>query len=89
MRKLVVLVPKIVGMASMLGSSYIVYCLTGTERARQEKLKTTFHRFLLLLSLYDIVSSFGMFLSTWAVPADPPQGMEEVVKEKEDNTMIL
>ena len=72
------LAPKFVGAASIIGSTYIIYSLVGTGQ-RQEKMKTTFHRFLMILSVFDIISSFGFFLSTWAVPREPPEGMKEAV----------
>lgn len=76
--KLVASAAKVVGMASMLSSSYIIYSLVGTREDRPEKMKTTFHRFLVTLSAFDIVSSFGFFLSTWPIPEEAPEGMDEV-----------
>jgi hypothetical protein len=73
------IIPKFTGLASILGSSYIIYSLIGTSKARKEKLDTTFNRFLLILSFYDIISSSGAFLSTWTVPREPPEGMQEAV----------
>ena len=78
MRMAIAIVPKVVGLSSLTGSLYIMYSLMGSTIARKEKMTSTFHRFLVCLSLYDAVSSFGFFFSTWAAPRDPPEGMENV-----------
>ena len=40
---------------------------------------TLFDHLLLALCAYDITSSFGFFLSTWAVPKEQPEGMQEML----------
>lgn len=75
----VVLVGRWMGLASMLGSTYIILLIAGSAIDRSTKLQTTFYRFLLLLSIFDVISSFGYFLSTWMVPSEPPEGMDEAI----------
>ena len=73
---MVTVLPKITGILSMIGSSCIVYSILGTRRGRNHKLKTSFHRLLLALSLCDIISSFAYFLSFWPAPTQVPPGID-------------
>jgi len=59
--------PKVTAVLSLLGSAWIVYdlCLRDTKHV---KLKTTYHRLILSMSLIDILSSSWLFIGTWAVP---------------------
>ena len=59
--------PKVTAVLSLLGSAWIVYdlCLRDTKHL---KLKTTYHRLILSMSLIDILSSSWLFIGTWAVP---------------------
>lgn len=79
-QKQVILVGRWMGLASMLGSTYIILLIAGSAVDREAKLnKSSFYRFLLLLSIFDVISSFGYFLSTFMIPEEPPPGMEESI----------
>ena len=61
------LTPKVTGFLSLLGSAYIIYdCLVRCKH------RHTYHRLLVALSVFDIVMTTGLFLSTWPMPADTP-----------------
>ena len=77
-RKLLALVPMASGILSFLGSSYIVYSLVATKVGRKKKLRTTFHRLLLGLSVSDMISSFGTSLSQWVFPQQEFPGIDPV-----------
>ena len=73
LRKAIAIIPKFVGLFSLLGSCYIVHSLAGTASARRSNLgekpgRNTFNRFLLGLSIGDIVASLAFFMSTWMIP---------------------
>lgn len=72
-RELTMILPKFFALASLLGSGYIAVQLAGTAKARQVKLKDSFFRLLFGLSAFDMISSFGYFFTSWALPKDPPQ----------------
>ena len=67
-RKATMIVPKLFAMLSFVGSFLLVRELAGTRRARETKLKLSFFRILLLLSVFDMISSFGFFLTDWPIP---------------------
>ena len=69
-RKLTKLLPQITGLLSFVGSCYIVYSIVGTRRGRIIKLKSTFNRLLVGLSVCDIISSFAITMSHWAFPSE-------------------
>ena len=73
-RKIIALAPKIPALLSMIGSSYIIHSMIGTERLRNQKLKSTFNRLFLLLSITDIFSSLGLFFTTWMIPKETDEG---------------
>ena len=63
--KAMMLVPKITGGLSALGSSYIIYDILKAERKRQSQ----YHRIMVAMSLLEfLVSFFGHFLSSWPMP---------------------
>ena len=64
------IIPKITGGLSFLGSGGIAYQVL-SDRTKRGK---TFHRLVALMSLCDMVSSFGFFLSTWPIPHGVNQG---------------
>ena len=66
------LIYKFLGLASMLGSTYVIYSIVGKKYRSRENLKTTYNRLLIALSVADILSSFALFLSTWPIPKNPP-----------------
>ena len=68
---------RVVGLASLVGSLYIIHSLAGT-RARCEKnlrqqprsrTNVVFNRLFLGLSISDAVSSFMFFLASWMIPS--------------------
>ena len=66
------LIYKFMGLASMLGSTYVIWSIVGKKNRARENLKTTYNRLLIALSAADILSSFALFLSTWPIPKNPP-----------------
>jgi hypothetical protein len=76
-RKVVALIPKVPAFFSMMGSSYIVYSLVGTERSRDMHVRLTFDRLLLALSIADISSFFALFLSSWPNPKEADGGYKQ------------
>lgn len=73
-RKLIAYLPKPFAFLSMCGSLYIVYSIIGNKRNRERKLQQGFQRLLLMLSVGDVFSSFGLFLTTWAIPKETDGG---------------
>lgn len=59
-------IPHFTGALSVLGSLWIIVDIL---RARQKKLRTTYHRLLLGMSLSDVLGSVAMSLSTWPTPS--------------------
>ena len=76
LHKVTAIIPKIAGLLSMLGSSYIIYSIVGTRRGRVHKFKSTFNRLLVALSVFDLISSFANFLSHWMFPVDEFPGID-------------
>jgi len=65
------LAPKFAAPLSIAGSSYILYdCLLVVPRKRSGR--TTYHRLMTGLCLFDLIMSIGLFTSTWPMPADTP-----------------
>lgn len=65
-QKALVLIPKATGFLSMCGSLAIIIHILKSQKRR----RLVYHRLLLGMSCYDLVSSFFLFLSSWAVPSD-------------------
>ena len=79
-------VPKVSGLLSLLGSSYITYDIlfrsknnrrspatTSRKKVHQKYNKqSTFHRLLLALSISDVISSLGFILGSTMVPKEIP-----------------
>jgi hypothetical protein len=74
-RKAVALIPKITGLLSLLGSSYIIFDIAVRNRGNK-MFQTTFHRLLIGLSVADLFSSLAYFLSHWMFPAQVPLGTD-------------
>jgi hypothetical protein len=74
-RKAVALIPKITGLLSLLGSSYIIIDIVVRNRGNK-MFQTTFHRLLIGLSVADLFSSLAYFLSHWMFPAQVPVGTD-------------
>ena len=66
--KTLVLLPKITGAASCFFSGLIVWTVLRTEPSRRK----CYHRLLCGISLIDSVTSFWLFMSSWALPASSP-----------------
>lgn len=64
------LLPVLSGTLSVLGSSAIVYAILVD---RKKKLKQTYHRLLLGMSLMDIIQSVAFTLTTLMVPSEVPE----------------
>ena len=62
--------PKVSGLLSSIGSSYICIDLWCVPEERQKLKKSTYHRIVFILSFWDIINSFVMFLSTWPIPKE-------------------
>ena len=77
-KKATAIAPKTTGLLSMIGSTFIVYSLIGTRLDRKFRLRSTFNRLLLALSICDIMSSFANFLSHWAFPTTPHAGIDPI-----------
>ena len=59
------------GLASLLGSLYIIHSLAGSAAERRKNLRgngKTFNRLLLALSISDMIASLMYFIGTWAIP---------------------
>lgn len=69
-QKVLTYTPVVTGPLSVFGSSFVVYDILADRR---NKLKKTYHRILLGLSIMDSISSAGIVaFSSWAVPKDTP-----------------
>ena len=63
--KTIVLLPKVPGALSALGSGYIIYDTMKEERKR----KSPYHRIMAAMSVLEfLVSFFGAFMSSWPMP---------------------
>lgn len=65
---LVICVMKMSSIASIVGSSFIVYQIL--KKNRSEHLGKFYNRIMLCLSSFDIVGSFALFIASWTIPAD-------------------
>jgi hypothetical protein len=61
-KKLTVIIPRILALFSMASSLYVIRSLIGTKIARRGISQFSFHRMLLGISIFDVISSFGYFL---------------------------
>ena len=67
---------KVVGLASLIGSSYIIYNLAGSRakiernltKQPRSKVNVVFNRLFVALSISDAIASFMFFLSSWVIP---------------------
>jgi hypothetical protein len=66
-----VLCPKFTAIASVVGSSLIIYDVTILRKSRSDEISTR-HRLLTGMSVCDIISSSAWFLTSWPVPKDMP-----------------
>ena len=64
--------PRVLASLSMLSSLYIIYALIGRQRDREKNMKFWFHRMLLGVSCFDVISSLGFFLMDWPMPSEYP-----------------
>ena len=65
-----IIIAKIVGLLSAMGSAYIIYSMVINVKdaeERKKKLHRTFDRLLLGLCVSDIISSISIFLGSWYV----------------------
>ena len=63
-----IIIQKVVGLLSAIGSAYIMYSLVIDVKDaahRRKKLHRTFERLLLLLCVADLISSIAFFLASW------------------------
>jgi hypothetical protein len=58
--------PKITGLLSILGSSWIVVEVLTQEN----KCKNVYNRLMCAMSFFDVMSSFALFASTWPIPKE-------------------
>lgn len=65
--KILVYVTRVSAALSVMGSGFIV---TSMLRHRKKKLRRTYHRLLLGMSIADLWASIWYFISGWALPAD-------------------
>ena len=64
-------VMKISSIASISGSSYIIFQVLARGKNRREHLLgKCYHRIMLCLSFFNVIGSFGIFIGSWMVPAD-------------------
>ena len=65
---------KMSSIASISGSSYIIYQVLALGKNRSSdggrQLGKFYHRIMLCLSSFDIIGSFGLFIGSWMIPAD-------------------
>ena len=61
---------KISAFLSICGSCLIIYRILKDPDTRDVKLKTMYHRIMLVMSLNDIIGSINLFLGTWMIPRD-------------------
>ena len=70
--ELMVILTRIMGILSFMGSLYVVIGLTWKRSKRIKNMKSTFNRLLLILSIFDMISSIAFFFANWPIPASPP-----------------
>jgi hypothetical protein len=63
------IIPVFTGFLSGIGSACIVYIIM---RDRKRKLKQTYHRLLLGMSVSDVINSIRACLSSFFIPVDTP-----------------
>jgi len=66
----IAIAPKISSSLSIFGSSYIIYRSVSNITKRDDSVQKVRDRLLLMLSVCDILGSFGRFVSTWAIPKE-------------------
>jgi hypothetical protein len=71
------LCPKVTAIASLAGSSLIIYDVVILRKKRSDEISTR-HRLLTGMSVCDIMSSSAWFLASWAVPKDMPMIIDTV-----------
>jgi hypothetical protein len=65
--KTLIILPKVTGGLSMLGSAYIFQDVVRTHKKRGD---SVYHRILMGMSVFDFTASLMNFLSSWPTPAD-------------------
>mmetsp|Transcript_32660 Transcript_32660/g.36535 ORF Transcript_32660/g.36535 Transcript_32660/m.36535 type:complete len:433 (+) Transcript_32660:82-1380(+) len=76
-----IVIAKVVGLLSAIGSAYIIYDMiinVKDSRDRKKNLHRSFDRLLLCLCVSDCISSIMFFLASWSIPANAPVGLEDV-----------
>jgi hypothetical protein len=68
-QKILSIVPVITGFLSLLGSSFIIYLI---YKEREKKLKKTYHRLLLGISISDWLNSARACTSSFLMPRGTP-----------------
>eukprot|EP00816_Leptocylindrus_hargravesii_P003002 CAMPEP_0196820486 /NCGR_PEP_ID=MMETSP1362-20130617/75515_1 /TAXON_ID=163516 /ORGANISM="Leptocylindrus danicus, Strain CCMP1856" /LENGTH=115 /DNA_ID=CAMNT_0042199391 /DNA_START=39 /DNA_END=382 /DNA_ORIENTATION=- len=62
---------KLSAFLSLAGSLFIVWqVLFNDDNPRNPKISNIYHRIMLVLSFFDILSSAGLFAGNWAIPED-------------------
>jgi hypothetical protein len=67
-KRALAIAPKIVAVIGMVGDLIIITEILVLDRPN--KLKRTIHRILLVMSICDLIPTFGWFLSTWPIPKE-------------------
>lgn len=73
-KKAIAIIPKFSSILSIVGSIHIILYQDDSKKVRKFQ-SSTYNRLLMIMSFYDITSSFGCFFSTWAIPKDDDQGL--------------
>ena len=60
-----IIIVKVVGLLSAMGSGYIIYKLVFDPADRRKKLNRSFDRLLLGLCISDFISSLSYFFASW------------------------
>lgn len=69
----IAILPKIASSLSIFGSSYIIHQSLSSITKQTDIVKRIRYRLLIMLSVCDLISSFGYFVSTWAIPKEMGQ----------------
>lgn len=67
-QKAIAIAPKFTSLASVLGSTFIIYDIVHDRKRRS----CTIHRLLLGMSVSDFLSSSWFFMTSWPIPAGTP-----------------
>ena len=73
------IIPKVTGMLSLMGSALIIHDgIRILRRTLNGLVPSTYHRILVSMSAFDIISSMCNFLSTWPSPRGTPGAFQAV-----------